>query len=512
MRGNWCAFIEAHIPSETEYDALMQYQLAQSNHTTEAASEHASGHATEAHTAESGHHTDLTYWQNMSAPAIIFNIAPFVALLLMIAILPLTSKLSHWWEHNRNKLMVAGTCGLIGIVLYVWPTHDLVKIFHTYVEYLAFMALLASLFIVSGGIHISGSFAGSPKVNTAFMAIGAVLANITGTTGASMLLIRPLIRANQHREHKTHIFIFFIFIVANCGGLLTPLGDPPLYLGFLRGVPFAWTLGLIKEWAFVIGVLLTIFYFLDSRMFKRETGEAREAIASQALEKVEGKKLHIEGTFNLGLLLGVVAVILASGYLVFPMLSQAVGHEMGDLGSKAFQIVAMALLALISFKRTPKHIHEENSFSFVPILEVACLFVGIFGAMIPALTLLEAKGASMAISVPWQYYWVSGGLSGFLDNAPTYVTFVTLAATKTGVSPDHLLELSLQQPHLLAAISCGAVMMGALSYIGNGPNFMVKAIAEHARIKMPSFGGYLVWSGMILVPVFILTTFLFFLK
>jgi len=182
------------------------------------------------------------------------------------------------------------------------------------------------------------------------------------------------------------------------------------------------------------------------------------------------------------------------------------------LGSKGFQIVAMGLIALISYKMTPKHIHETNSFSFVPILEVACLFVGIFGAMIPALTLLEAKGGSMAINLPWQYYWVSGGLSGFLDNAPTYVTFVTLAASKTGLSSENLAHLAMQQPHLLAAISCGAVMMGALSYIGNGPNFMVKAIAEHARIKMPSFGGYMVWSGMVLVPLFIVTTFLFFLK
>jgi Na+/H+ antiporter NhaD/arsenite permease-like protein len=500
----------------------MQYQLAQAPpHTPESPAHSATGHtsgqnnghATQAHTAASGgHHTDLSYWKNMGTGAVILNVAPFVVLLLMIAILPLTSKLSHWWEHNSNKLLVAGLCGIIGIGLYVAPTHDLVKIFHTYVEYVAFIALLASLFIVSGGIHISGAFAGSPKVNTAFMAIGAVLANITGTTGASMLLIRPLIRANQHREHKTHIFIFFIFIVANCGGLLTPLGDPPLYLGFLRGVPFAWTLGLIKEWAFVIGVLLVVFYLLDSAMYKKETAETKEAVAQQAGETVEGKKLHIEGKFNLGLLLGVVGVILASGYLVFPLLSQALGHEMGDLGSKAFQIVAMGLIALASFKLTPKKIHEVNSFSFVPILEVACLFVGIFGAMIPALTLLEAKGASMAISAPWQYYWVSGGLSGFLDNAPTYVTFVTLAASKTGLSADNLLQLSLQQPHLLAAISCGSVMMGALSYIGNGPNFMVKAIAEHARIKMPSFGGYMIWSGMVLVPVYILTTFLFFLK
>lgn len=488
----------------------MQIQLAEAS--THAPPTHV-GHTTQTHTAAAGsHHKDLSYWQNMGTGAMILNIAPFIALLLMIAILPLTAKLSHWWEHNQNKLLVAGICGILGIALYVGPSHDWLKIFHTYVEYVAFIALLASLFVVSGGIYISGAFAGSPRVNTLFMAIGAVLANLTGTTGASMLLIRPLIKANQHREHKTHIFIFFIFIVANCGGLLTPLGDPPLYLGFLRGVPFAWTLGLFKQWVFVIATLLIVFYLLDHYLYNRESQTSREAVQKQAAETVAGKKLQIEGIFNLGLLLGVVAVILASGYLVFPLLSQVLGHEMGDLGSKAFQILSMGLIALVSYKLTPKQIHETNSFSFAPILEVACLFVGIFGAMIPALTLLEAKGASLAVSWPWQYYWVSGGLSGFLDNAPTYVTFVTLAASKTGLPADNLLQLAQQQPQLLAAISCGSVMMGALSYIGNGPNFMVKAIVEHAHIRMPSFGGYIVWSSLILIPTFIMTTLLFFLK
>lgn len=479
----------------------------------------ASTHAppTHQHTVTQGessasHHTDLSYWQHMGPGAVMLHIAPFVALLLMIAILPLTARLSHWWEHNRNKLLVASICGLLGIILYLLPSHDWMKVFHTYVEYVAFIALLASLFIISGGIHISGAFAGSPRVNTLFMAIGAVLANFTGTTGASMLLIRPLIKANQHREHKTHIFVFFIFIVANCGGQLTPLGDPPLYLGFLRGVPFGWTLNLLKPWLVVIGLLLLVFYFLDRHLYAQEKASTREALTKQAQESLTGKKLQIEGSFNLGLLLGVVAVILASGYWIFPILSQYLGHEMGDLGAKAFQIVAMGLLALVSFKLTPRRIHELNHFSFTPILEVACLFIGIFGAMIPALTLLEAKGASLAISTPWQYYWITGGLSGFLDNAPTYVTFVTLAASKTGLSADHLLPLAQQQPQLLAAISCGAVMMGALSYIGNGPNFMVKAIAEHARIRMPSFGGYMMWSGLVLIPIFVLTTVLFFLK
>lgn len=452
----------------------------------------------------SGH----SYWQNMDTAAVVLNIAPFVVLLLLIALLPLTGKLSHWWEDNSHKLSVAGVCGAMGIALYLVPTHDFLRVFHTYLEYLAFMALLGSLFIVSGGIHISGSFTGSAKVNTAFMAIGAVLANITGTTGASMLLIRPLIRANQQRAHKTHIFIFFIFIVANCGGMLTPLGDPPLYLGFLRGVPFAWTLSLMPQWLFVIGCLLGVFYVLDRQELKKESPETRELVRQPAISA--SPKLQIEGLFNLGLLLAVVGVILISGYLVFPVLNQLWGHEAADLCSKAFQIVAMGLIGLISYKRTPKQIHTSNAFSFAPILEVACLFVGIFGAMIPALMLLEAKGTALAIEAPWQYYWVAGGLSGFLDNAPAYVTFVTLAASKSGLSTENLLQLSQQKPQILAAISCGSVMMGALSYIGNGPNFMVKAIAEHAQIKMPSFGGYLLWSGLVLVPIFLLTTGLFF--
>jgi Na+/H+ antiporter NhaD/arsenite permease-like protein len=489
------------------------FKLAQSGHssaesTAHSSTEHATPSATTGHGG--GHHGNLDHWKNLGPGMVTISILPFVALLLMIAILPLIHKTEHWWEQNKNKLLMAGICGVLGIVLYLLPTGDVTKVVHTYIEYAAFIMLLASLFVISGGIHISGAFAGFPHVNTLFLALGAVLANVMGTTGASMLLIRPLIKANEARTHKTHIIIFFIFVVANCGGLLTPLGDPPLYLGFLRGVPFGWTMSLLPQWAFVVVMLLFIFHLLDSYMFTKEEaatkGKLVEAVASAK------KKLSIEGVWNLGFLAAVVVTILLSGYVVYPGLAKAYNNEIADLGSKGFQIVVMGLATLISYKVTQPQIREKNQFSFGPILEVACIFVGIFGAMIPALVILEAKGGSMAISAPWQYYWITGVLSSFLDNAPTYLTYVTLAASKNGLPTDNLGALASDFPGLLAAISCGAVFMGANTYIGNGPNFMVKTIAEHSRIKMPSFGGYMLWSCSVLVPLLVIVTFLFFMK
>jgi len=460
---------------------------------------------------EDGHHGNKEHWQNLDTGMVLLNILPFVGLLLMIAILPLIPKIDHWWHQNKNKLMVSLTCAVIGVALYLWPTGDWHKVLHVYVEYAAFIMLLASLFIISGGIHISGPFAGFPHVNTAFLAIGAVLANFMGTTGASMLLIRPLIHANKDREHKTHIIIFFIFIVANCGGLLTPLGDPPLYLGFLRGVPFGWTLSLIPEWVYMIGLMLLIFHFLDSYMFTKEELATKESLTHIVQSKAEGKRLKIDGASNLFFLGLIVGVILTSGYLVHPYLTANYGLENADLGAQGFQIVAMGLITAVSFFLTSAHIRKENSFSFEPIAEVACIFVGIFGAMIPALTILEAKGGSLPINEAWQYFWITGILSGFLDNAPTYLTYVTLAASKTGWPTAPLTEFAANEPALLAAISTGAVFMGALTYIGNGPNFMVKTIAEHSNIKMPSFGGYMLWSFTFMMIPLILATFLFFL-
>jgi len=448
------------------------------------------------------------YWSGLETLPALLSVLPFVGLLLLIALLPLHPTASHKWEKNDNKFLVALVFAVAGILIYALPTGDWSRVAHTYLEYLAFLALLASLFIISGGIRISGAFAGFPYVNTLFLAIGALLANFLGTTGASMLLIRPLLHANRLRRNKTHIVIFFIFIVSNCAGLLTPLGDPPLYLGFLRGVPFDWTLGLWKEWALTNLILLFIFHLVDERQFDREDIKTRGSLVEEVNRAK--RKIHIGGLRNVPLLLGVIGVILLAGYWLHPLLARTRGEELAEVGSKIFQILAMGLLALLSLKITPRSVHQANEFHFGPILEVAALFFGIFGSMIPTLALLDAKAGALGLTQPWQYFWATGSLSSVLDNAPTYLTFATLGAAQAGLDSSHLGEFAAGFPLLLSAISCGAVFMGAVTYIGNGPNFMVKALAEQAQVKMPSFGGYLVWSLAVLLPIFLLQTFLFF--
>ncbi len=450
----------------------------------------------------------ITYWQNMTPAMSILNVLPFAGILLGIAILPLLKTAGHWWEHNRNKLKVALVCAAGGILLYLIPTGDFSKVGITYLEYAAFLTMLAALFMISGGIHISGAFAGFPATNTLFLAVGALLASLLGTTGASMILIRPLLRANRQRLHKTQIIVFFIFTVSNCGGLLTPLGDPPLYLGFLRGVPFSWTFQLFPEWLFTIGLLLLLFYLADTWYFRREHISMRTTLLNEI--KQAQKKIHIQGWTNILFLMGIMGTILAASAFVYPLLLQQGDEHSAEIGSKVFQIIVMSLLALGSYSLTSPKIRHDNNFSFIPIQEVAILFFGIFGAMIPALTLLEAKSALLTLREPWHYFWMTGLLSSFLDNAPTYLVYATLAASQNQLSTLHLGALAEQFPALLAAISCGAVFMGANTYIGNGPNFMVKSIAEHGRIRMPSFVGYMLWSGAILIPIFILQTFLFF--
>lgn len=461
-------------------------------------------------TQSPAHHGAAQHWQQAGVAETLLCILPFLALLLMIAVFPLLPKVQHWWHSNRNKLLVAGLCGLAGVSLYLLPTGDWHTVLHTYVEFLAFIALLASLFVISGGIFFTGPFAGFPHVNTLFLALGAVLANLMGTTGASMLLIRPLLLANQARRNKTHLMVFFIFIVSNCGGLLTPLGDPPLYLGFLRGVPFGWTLQLWPMWIMMVGALLFTFIMLDSWHFVREELETHEELSQVIQARAAGERFRVEGKLNFFFLALVIGIILLAGYVISPWLLSFTDASTADLGTKGFQVVGMGLIALVAYVTTSKRIREANHFSFEPINEVACLFIGIFGAMIPALKILEAKGGSLGLSSPGAYFWATGLLSGFLDNAPTYLTFVTLGASQNGLGTDHLGAFAQQFPGLLAAISVGAVFMGALTYIGNGPNFMVKAMAEHAGIKMPSFGGYILWSGMFLLPLLVLVHVLYF--
>jgi Na+/H+ antiporter NhaD/arsenite permease-like protein len=437
-------------------------------------------------------------------------VIPFALLLLGIATLPLVAP--HFWEHNRNKAFVSAALAVpVALWLLVGRAEGAHWLLGSLEEYVAFIVLLGALFVITGGIYLKGSLAGTPLVNTLFLGIGAVVASFIGTTGASMLLIRPLLRANQPRVRKAHIVVFFIFVVSNGGGMLTPLGDPPLFLGFLRGVPFLWTFRLVREWAFVNGSLLVVFNVLDQWIFDREE---RERPGSQ-LEEVQAvaERIGIEGKRNLLYLLGVIAVIYLGG-------SYGSRISSSETVQKGIQVAGMLLMTALSLRTTPHAIRVRNRFSWAPIVEVAVIFVGIFVTMVPALRILEAwgEGGRLHMDHPAQFFWASGALSSFLDNAPTYLTFSTLACGVVGhqvgttIDPNDLSALlqHAQGVAILTAISCGAVFMGANTYIGNGPNFMVKAIAEENGVRMPSFFGYVLWSLAVLIPLFGMVTILFF--
>ncbi len=420
----------------------------------------------------------------------LWSVVPFAIMLLCIAVLPLVA--GHMWEHNKNKAILSLILGLPVAAWMGW--RDLTVLGHVVHEYVAFIILLGALFVIAGGIVIRGTLAGTPGVNAVLLGIGAVIASFVGTTGASMLLIRPLLRANSVRKQKAHVVVFFIFIVSNAGGLLTPLGDPPLFLGFLRGVPFLWTMNLLPEWAFVNALLLVTFYILDSTLFRKEDlatpGDLDEVAVAHKVP------LHIAGKVNFLYLLGVVAVLLAGGSMKLPVGVQEAG---------------MLLMAALSWFTTSRPLRRENEFSWTPIVEVAVLFAGIFATMIPALVLLNARGGELGLTQPWQFFWATGLLSSFLDNAPTYLTFASTASALMGTEAANLSQLIAtdQGSNLLVAISLGAVFMGANTYIGNGPNFMVKAIAEQGGVRMPGFFGYMAYSGAILIPVFVAVTFVF---
>jgi len=425
---------------------------------------------------------------------------PFVLLLGSIAALPLL--LEHWWHSNRNKGIV---CVLLGVPVTIYllslGEEGRVALWHGIEEYLAFIALLLALYTIAGGILIAGDLLASVRTNTLILAIGAVLANLIGTTGASMVLIRPLLRANRDRKHSGHLPVFFILIVSNTGGLLTPLGDPPLFLGFLKGVDFFWTLSLWKEWLIVNVCLLSIFAVWDHLALKKETAES---IKKDVQHRV---KLSIHGLAVNGPLLVIVllAVVLQS-----PSVGQSLGQSLG-IGDITIQHpipeIIMVALTTISLLLTKKRIRQGNLFEWGPIVEVAVLFIGIFVTMVPALALLREHSSEIPLKQPWQFFWITGSLSSFLDNAPTYVTFATIAANGDQFGP-----LMKDRPDILAAISCGAVFMGAMTYIGNGPNFMVKAIAEKMHYKMPSFVGYMTkFTLPIMLPVMLVITLIFFI-
>lgn len=420
----------------------------------------------------------------------LWAVAPFVLMLLSIALLPLLA--GRFWERNRNKALVSL---VLGLPVAAWiGTLEPSAIGRTAHEYVAFLVLLGALFVISGGIVVRGTLAGTPGLNSGILACGAVLASLIGTTGASMVLIRPLLRANSVRERKAHIVVFFIFIVSNAGGLLTPLGDPPLFLGFLRGVPFLWTLRLFPHWLFVNGILLVIAYVVDSTIFRREDLQRPGDLDEIAVR--HQVPVHVAGAVNLLWLGGVVAVLLLSGSVRLPPGAQEGG---------------MLLMAALSWATTPRALRKENEFTWGPITEVAVVFAGIFATMVPALEILNARGGELGPRAPWHFFWASGALSSFLDNAPTYLTFASTASGLLGTDGTRLGELlgASQGPPLLAAISLGSVLMGANTYIGNGPNFMVRAIAEQSGVRMPSFFGYMAYSGAILIPLFVAVTFVF---
>ncbi|HSV78623.1 MAG TPA: sodium:proton antiporter [Ramlibacter sp.] len=433
---------------------------------------------------------------------------PFAGILLSIALVPLLAP--RFWHHHFGKVAAGWALAfLVPFALVAGLPATGAALAHVLLaEYLPFVILLTALFTVAGGIHIRGNLHGSPALNTAILAIGAVLASVMGTTGASMLLIRPLIRANDNRAHRTHVVVFFIFIVSNAGGSLTPLGDPPLFLGFLKGVDFFWTARqILPETLFLVGALLLLFYVLD-RWYYQHREELRPLDPTP-----DTRGIGFDGARNFWLLAAIVGLVLLSGFWKSPVAFHVAGTEVGLPG--LVRDVGLVVVTLVSLRITPLGVHQANQFAWAPMQEVAKLFAGIFLTIVPVIAMLRAGlDGPFALVIaavtradgtpdPAMYFWASGVLSSFLDNAPTYLVFFNTAGG------DPQLLMTTLAP-VLAAISAGSVFMGANTYIGNAPNLMVKAIAEDRGVKMPGFFGYMAWSLGILVPLFIAMTFLWF--
>lgn len=413
-------------------------------------------------------------------------VLPFVLMLLSIALAPIFLK--HHWERNYHKISLS--LGAIAVFYYAFVLKNWARIGHVAHEYVSFIVLIGSLFIVAGGIHIGVKGEAKPWANCAFLFIGAILANVIGTTGASMLLVRPWIRMNKYRFTGFHT-VFFIFIVSNIGGCLTPIGDPPLFLGYLKGVPFGWVFEHCwKAWCIGVGGLLTIFYCFDRLNFSRAPCAVREM-------ETRPETWRFSGLHNLGFL----AVILAAVFIKKP---------------DGLRELVMAASAIASYFTTCAEDHKANDFSFAPIKEVAWLFLGIFATMMPALDYLELHAAQLGIHTEMQFYWLTGALSAVLDNAPTYLAFLAVAFGSFGLNMDLPAQMDAfiaQQNHYLVALSLGAVFFGAGTYIGNGPNLMVKSIAEQAGVKTPDFVSYIFkYAAPILLPLFWIISLLFFSK
>lgn len=435
---------------------------------------------------------------------------PFAGILLSIALGPLL--IPHLWHHHYGKFIAAWTAVFLIPFWFTFGTQETVHtVAHAFLEeYLPFILLLVALFAVSGGILVRGELNGTPKTNTTILAIGTFLASLMGTTGAAMLLIRPILRANEKRKHKVHVVVFFIFLVANIGGGLTPLGDPPLFLGFLKGVDFMWTVKHMLPPVLISSlVLLTVFYLLDSHYCKKDGADE----AAPAAKPAKKEPLRIFGKVNFILLLGVVGSVLLSGLWKPGVTYTVLGTHLA-LETIARDVL-LVVIAVISMVITPKQIRAGNEFNWEPMKEVGKLFLGIFITIAPVLAMLKAgenghfapligmvhNEAGEPINA--MYFWMSGSLSAFLDNAPTYLVFFNMASGDP-------VQLMGELKTTLLAVSMGSVFMGALTYIGNAPNFMVKAIAEQRKVKMPTFFGYMGWSVCVLVPLFVLLTLIFF--
>ena len=439
-------------------------------------------------------------------------VAPFVILLLSIALLPLSPATAKWWDHPRYQLLVAVALSVATLVYYLTLHPGGVANEFTHhpgslpglntvlavlsnallAEYLPFIALLFSLYVVSGGIHVSGNLAAHPLVNCAFLGVGALLASVVGTTGAAMILIRPLLQANKERTHRSHTVVFFIFVVCNCGGLLLPTGDPPLFLGYLRGVPFTWTLRLWPYWIGVNVAIIAIYYLWERRLYRAEP--ARNIRRDERL----ATPLRLEGARNflwLVLIVLSVAVIVpdqplpGTPWIAPPLLREAI----------------LMLVVLLSIATSDGAARARNGFTYHAILEVAALFSGIFICLQVPIEILSARGSEMGLNSPLVFFWTTGLLSGFLDNAPTYIVFFEMATAlpiEAASSTVQLLDGGTIAGAHLTAISLGAVLMGALTYVGNGPNFMVRSIAAHSGVAMPSFFRFMMLAVLVLFPIF----------
>lgn len=502
---------ESHTEEDHAHDEGEEQGEGES-HAEEPAESHDEGHHAE-HGEDHGEEHDSHSAHKAGPAPPVWTVTPFVILLLCIAILPLIPATEHWWESNLSRFMVAAGLGVLTLLYYGlghgeaieshWPAHGVIDatsggfnldFVRTVLEnailgeFIPFIVLLFSLYTISGGIRISGDLQANPMTNAIFMAVGGILASFIGTTGAAMLLIRPLLETNQERKHVVHTVVFFIFIVCNCGGCLLPIGDPPLFLGYLRGVDFFWTLSLWQPWLLCNGLLLLAYLLIDELFYYRRENEADITRDIRNIRHLKYEGLLINGL----LLLGVIAAVA----LLDP--SKTIPGTDWHPWMYLREIVQLSLVAA-SLWLGSHATRDANNFTYHAIVEVAALFSGIFICMQPALQILNEQGPSLGISAPMAFFWITGGLSSVLDNAPTYVVFFETAKTLSPMEGDAVVA-GVSEARLVA-ISLGAVFLGAMTYIGNGPNFMVRAIAETSGVKMPSFFGYMIYSVCLLLPI-----------